>query len=146
MGCGGRSAHLTFFRNELVNQENGAVTPNRYSGDAARAALLSAVVVPGAGQIYNKQWLKGIVLAVLFLVSSLSVLVPITIAILGYYINIGNGNAEEAQRSLQLILNSWIHFVILTIVSTVIYVFSIVDAYRVRKIVCSQVSEKSIEN
>ncbi len=115
-----------------MNQETAAIDINPNKGDAVKAALLSAVVVPGAGQIFNKEWLKGLLLAVLFLVASLSVLVPITLALVAYYLHIGEGNAEAAIQSLQIVRNSWIYFVLLIVASGVVYIYSIVDAYKKR--------------
>jgi hypothetical protein len=99
-------------------------------GDAMKAAMLSALVIPGAGQLLNRQWGKGFGIMLLFLVTSLAVLGPITLAFLGYYLNIASGNLDNAAQSLQEISDQWIHLVVLLIVSIAVYVYSIVDAYR----------------
>lgn len=97
---------------------------------SAQAALLSALVIPGAGQIYNGQWGKGIFIAVLFLTSSLAVLVPISLAVVGYYLCITAGNVDNAGQALQPMLDQWIHLVVLACATVGVYVYSIVDAYR----------------
>lgn len=99
-------------------------------GDAVKAAMLSALVIPGAGQLLNRQWGKGFGIMLLFLVTSLAVLVPITLAMLGYYLNIASGNVDNAAQALQGLRGEWIHIVVLVIVSIAVYVYSIVDAYR----------------
>ncbi len=99
-------------------------------GDAMKAALLSALVLPGAGQLLNRQWVKAIVIILLFLSATSAVLVPITNAMLRYYLNIASGNLDNATQSLQLLNDEWIHLVVLFIASIVVYIYSIVDAYR----------------
>jgi len=107
-------------------------------GDAGRAALLSAFVVPGAGQIYNGQWLKGLVLAVVFLVSSLGVLIPLTLAVVNYYATINSAlgqsdlsNLEHIHtNALKPILDIAVYLVILFVASIILYFYSIIDAYR----------------
>jgi TM2 domain-containing membrane protein YozV len=110
-----------------MNQEQ-VKTSN--SGNAMKAALLSALVVPGAGQIFNRQWSKGIVIAILFLIASLAVLVAIGLMLVGYYISLSAGNVEGAANSIQKVTENWISLLFLTVMSVVLYIYSIVDAYR----------------
>ena len=105
-----------------------------------RAALLSALVIPGAGQLYNCQWVKGIALIVLFLVCSLAVLIPITLAVVGYYISLGAGNIDNAALALQPLIEEWIHLAVLVVASIGIYLYSIIDAYRQRLDILSRIS------
>ncbi|MBN2329739.1 MAG: hypothetical protein JXR73_21540 [Candidatus Omnitrophica bacterium] len=100
--------------------------------DAMRAALLSAFVVPGAGQLYNGQWLKGFGILALTLICFLALLIPITLAIVGYYLSISAGSVENAGQALQPLVDNWIHLVVLVAACLGIYVYSIVDAYRSR--------------
>ncbi|RJP18217.1 MAG: hypothetical protein C4527_29375 [Candidatus Omnitrophota bacterium] len=102
-------------------------------GAAARAALLSAFVVPGAGQIYNREWVKGIFLAFLFLAASLAVLVPITIAIILYYSNLNSGDPDQALQPLQALWEARVQLIVLSVSSVILYIYSIMDAYRKRK-------------
>ncbi len=97
-----------------------------------QAALLSALVIPGAGQLYNCQWGKGIGILLVFLVASLAVLIPITLAIVGYYISLGSGNIDNAAQALKPISEEWVHLLVLLVASLGIYIYSIVDAYRFR--------------
>jgi len=83
--------------------------------------------------MYNGQWGKGIFIAVLFLTSSLAVLVPITLAVVGYYLCITAGNLDNAGQALQPMIDQWIHLVVLAGAAVGVYVYSIIDAYRYKK-------------
>ncbi len=106
-------------------------------GDAGRAALLSAFVIPGAGQIYNGQYLKGLVFAVVFLVSSLAVLIPITMAVVNYYATISaameqsdlSGIEQAIPNAFQPIQKMLVSLAVLFAVSVILYFYSIIDAY-----------------
>lgn len=111
-----------------MNVEQKPSSPAR--GKAVHAALLSALVIPGAGQIYNRCWGKGFALLILFLVCSLAVLIPITLAVAGYYLCMTAGNVDNAAKMLQPLFDEWIHLAILAIASVGIYIYSIVEAYR----------------
>ncbi len=105
---------------------------NKVKSEAARAALLSAFVVPGAGQIYNREWGKGIFVAVLFLAASLAVLIPITIAVILYYSNINSGNLEQAVKPMQALWEAKVQLIVLAVCSILIYVYSVWEAYTKR--------------
>lgn len=106
---------------------------NNNRSEAAKAALLSAFVIPGAGQIYNGQWFKGIFLAIVFLIASVAFLIPVTVAVVGYYLAIGQGDTITAERALQSGLGMKYQLAVLFLVSLVLYLYSIVDSYRVGK-------------
>lgn len=103
-------------------------------GEAVKAALLSALVLPGAGQLYNRQWMKGCLVIFLFLAASLGVLIPLTLVVVNYYMHLGAGNVEAAEQSLSVLSSQWIQLAFLVLASGVIYVYSIVDAYRQNRI------------
>ncbi|MFB3788858.1 MAG: DUF5683 domain-containing protein [bacterium] len=107
---------------------------SRSRGEAWKAALLSALVLPGAGQLYNRQWLKGFLVLALFLAASLGVLIPLTLVMVNYYLNLGAGNVEAAEQSLLSMNSQWIQMAFLVLASFGIYVYSIVDAYRHNRI------------
>ncbi|MGC9326790.1 MAG: hypothetical protein ACP5I1_04075 [Candidatus Hinthialibacter sp.] len=100
--------------------------------DAMRAAMLSAFVIPGAGQVYNGQWLKGLGILALSLLCFLALLIPVTLAIVGYYLSLSAGGVENAGQALQPLVDRWIHLVVLAAACLGIYVYSIIDAYRGR--------------
>lgn len=104
--------------------------PSSGKGHASKAALLSALVVPGAGQLYNRQWLKGAITMVVFTVASLAVLIPVGYAVALYLIHIGQGNVEQATRAVQYVYDSWINLTFLTLVTIFVYIYSVIDAYR----------------
>ncbi|MBD3267466.1 hypothetical protein GF373_12430 [bacterium] len=106
---------------------------NEQKNEAVKAALLSALVMPGVGQIYNREWGKGLFLAFTFLLASLGVLIPITIALVNYYMATAQGNIEGAEASVQPVLDAWIHLIVLTGLSGILYVYSIIDSYQKRK-------------
>ncbi len=112
-----------------MNDENPQAKEKQKS-DAVKAALLSAFVIPGAGQFYNREWLKGIFVAILFLTASLSVLVPITIGIILYYSNLGGGDIEQASKAIRSIWEARIQLIVLAVCSIILYVYSVIDAYR----------------
>jgi len=97
--------------------------------DAARAALLSAFVIPGAGQMYNRQWGKGVFLAILFLVASLFVLIVLTYTVVRYYLAL-QSDPEQALKELRVLAETKWQLITLTLVSVVLYIYSIVDAYK----------------
>ncbi len=106
---------------------------SRTRGEAWKAALLSALVLPGAGQLYNRQWLKGFLVLALFLAASLGVLIPLTLVMVNYYLNLGAGDVEAAEQSLTALNSQWPQMAALVLASIGIYVYSIVDAYRQAK-------------
>lgn len=112
-----------------MNQEN-QVPSSIHKSDAVKAALLSAFVVPGAGQIYNRQWAKGIGLCILFLAASLGVLIPITLALVGYYLSLSAGSVEAAGNAVRPVFDHWMSLLALSAASVFLYVYSIIDAYR----------------
>ncbi len=112
-----------------MNQET--TKPNR--SDAMKAALLSAVILPGVGQLFNRQWVKGAVVSILFLLASLSVLIPLTLVAANYFVAIGSGSVQEMQEPLDTIKKMWGSLVVLVVCSLILYVYSIIDAYKQRK-------------
>jgi TM2 domain-containing membrane protein YozV len=116
--------------NESI-QQSAPVTENK--GEDYKAAMLSALVIPGAGQFYNRQWGKGLFVMIAFLLSSLGVIVPITIGIILYLQKTMQADVEGARSAIEPILHLWIHLIVLTIISVILYVYSIVDSYKYRK-------------
>lgn len=103
---------------------------NDTKNQATQAALLSAFVVPGAGQIYNRQYGKGLCLAVLFLAASLGCLIPVTIVVIRYYAAISSADIENLENIFEPLTGMLTSLIVLFIASIVIYVYSIIDAYR----------------
>ncbi|MBI1388357.1 MAG: hypothetical protein GC154_07910 [bacterium] len=103
--------------------------PPANRGEAIKAAMLSALVIPGAGQWYNRQWLKGTFVCLVFLIASLAVLLPLGYFIAMYYIQIGQNNLDQAEKSIQFLRNEFSNFCILAFSSIVLYIYSIWDAY-----------------
>ncbi|MDP8246255.1 MAG: hypothetical protein P9L94_19385 [Candidatus Hinthialibacter antarcticus] len=101
--------------------------------EAMKAALLSALVVPGAGQLYNRQWAKAVFVGIVFLIASLALLIPIGYFLAMYFLEIGQGNVEQAADSLQFLSDEFYTFCVLAVASVVLYVYSIYDAYVERK-------------
>ncbi len=114
-------------------------TPPR--SEAMKAALLSALAAPGAGQLYNRQWLKGVFVGTVFLIASLALLVPVGYFLAVYYLEIGQGNIEKAGQSLQFLRDEFYTFLVLAVASAALYVYSIYDAYTERKKLDSQPGE-----
>jgi len=103
-----------------------------FKGEAFKAAMLSALVLPGAGQMYNRQWIKGLFLGLLFIVASLAVLIPLTLAAAGYYLALGSDSLDSIEKSLKPIKDMMLSLIVLAVSSVVLYVYSIVDAYAQR--------------
>ncbi len=112
-------------------EEKHSQQPTKSS--ALKAALLSAFVLPGAGQIFNRQWGKGLFLGLMFLVASLSVLIPLTLIVAGYYIALGSGSVEALEAPIQNLKDMMWSLIVLAIVSLVLYIYSVVDAYKQRQ-------------
>ena len=115
---------------------NNASPPPR--SEAMKAALLSALVVPGAGQLYNRQWAKAAFVGIVFLIASLALLIPIGYFLAMYFLQIGQGNVEQAADSLQFLRDEFYTFCVLAVASIALYVYSIYDAYVERKKIDSQ--------
>ena len=117
-----------------MNQPN-AVTPPETNPqtEAWKAALLSALIIPGAGQLFNQQWIKGFFVLFIFLISSLGVLLPITIGLVRYTTASLQGSMDEANAVVATLMAYWISMLILTLVSIVLYVYSIIDSFQTRK-------------
>jgi cytochrome c biogenesis protein CcdA len=98
--------------------------------DAVKAALLSALVIPGAGQLFNREWVKAIFIMVVFLASSLGFLIPITLAVVGYYLAMAQADGDAASRALQPMWTMQTQLITLVLVTIIIYVYSVIDAYR----------------
>ena len=98
--------------------------------DALKAALLSALVIPGAGQLFNREWVKSIFIMVVFLASSLGFLIPITLAVVGYYLAMAQADGDAASRALQPMWTMQTQLITLVLVTIIIYVYSVIDAYR----------------
>lgn len=101
--------------------------------EAMKAALLSALVIPGAGQLYNREWVKAIFVIVVFLIASLGFLLPVGYFLAMYFLEIGQGNVEQAGQSLQFLWDEIYTLCVLLFSSAVLYVYSIWDAYSVCK-------------
>lgn len=106
--------------------------PSAKRSDAMKAALLSATVMPGAGQLYNRDWLKGALLIVVFLVASLALFVPLGYALALYYLELNQGNLAQSAKSLEFVRENTINFILLGIACLLMYVYSIIDAYRAK--------------
>ncbi|MBZ0254604.1 hypothetical protein K8I31_00985 [bacterium] len=101
--------------------------------EAMKAALLSALVVPGAGQLYNRQWVKAAFVIIVFLIASLALLIPIGYFIAMYFLQIGQGNVDQAEQSLQFLNDEFNTFCVLGVSCIILYVYSVYDAYAERK-------------
>ena len=108
-------------------------------GEAWKAALLSALVIPGAGQIYNRQWWKGLFIALLFLAASLAVLIPVTLAFVQYGIHLLDMGMTDPLSPggiptdyLKILSDRESTFITLILVCAVLYVYATVDAYHER--------------
>lgn len=112
--------------------ETNRTSPSK-KGDAVKAALLSALVVPGAGQMYNKQWGKGLFILFTFLLASLGALLPITLIMINYSMNLSQGNLDAATASLNPMKDVQSRLIVLISISMILYIYSIVDSYWVRK-------------
>ncbi|PRX74296.1 carbohydrate ABC transporter membrane protein 1 (CUT1 family) [Cohnella sp. SGD-V74] len=96
-----------------------------YSGhNPAWAALLS--VVPGLGQLYNRRWIKGVLLLVFGLSLIYTLSVPLFNGIVGL---IGLGDDPELDDSRTLLVQG-ILSVILTVILLGLYALNLNDAYR----------------
>lgn len=106
--------------------------------EASKSALLSAVVIPGAGQMYNREWIKGLFISVIFTVSSLCLLIPITYAVIVYSLGWSDPASPSFQPVFQdadpftLIKERQLSFITLLVVSIILYVYAILDAYQAR--------------
>lgn len=107
--------------------------------EAAKSALLSALVIPGAGQIYNGEWIKGLMIAIVFTVSSLSLLIPLSYAAIVYALGWSDPDSSYFQSAylnadpFTLIKERQLSFITLVVVSIVLYVYAIFDAYQSRR-------------
>ncbi|MEW6236658.1 MAG: hypothetical protein AB1656_14840 [Candidatus Omnitrophota bacterium] len=128
-------------RNDKTLDKNSS-----FKGEAAKAALLSALVLPGAGQMYNRQWIKGLFLGLLFLAASLAVLIPLTLAAAGYYLALNSESLDSIEKSLQPIKDMMLSLIVLAVSSIVLYVYSIVDAYAQRMRMEKEASQNDPEN
>jgi TM2 domain-containing membrane protein YozV len=109
------------------------ISPALGKSEAAKAALLSALLIPGAGQLYNREWTKGGFILFTFLLASLGALIPITLVAINYYMTVAQGNLDAAAASLLPMREAWSRLVILILISILLYIYSILDAYKVRK-------------
>lgn len=101
-------------------------------GRMAKAALLSALLIPGAGQIFNREWAKGVFVALVFLAASLALLIPLGYGVALYYLELHQGNLEQADKAWVFIRENTLNFIFLGVCSMALYIYSIWDAYRRR--------------
>ncbi len=97
---------------------------------AWKAAQYSAFLIPGAGQIYNRQWLKGVFLAIVFLIASMAVLVPITLAYINHFMAFNGELPNQSIFTFETLWKMKYPLITLSILCGIIYVYSIVDALK----------------
>lgn len=115
-----------------------AVSQEDKKKEATKSALLSAVVIPGAGQMYNGELVKGLLIALIFTVASLSLLIPISYAAIVYILGWSDPASPAFQESYQnidpftMIKDQQLSFITLLVVSIILYIYAIMDAYQAR--------------
>ncbi|MDP8256213.1 MAG: hypothetical protein P9M14_10730 [Candidatus Alcyoniella australis] len=97
---------------------------------AGKAAALSAFLLPGAGQLYNGQRVKGSVVMGVTLIVVVALCLAIARFFLTYLSDIVAVAANQAPDSLIPDVGSLWFWVIILLV---IYIYAIVDAYLVGK-------------
>jgi hypothetical protein len=131
------SADPPIDRITTVNQTPDSQTPDRQARDAkgraAKAAMLSALVIPGAGQIFNREWAKGVFLGLVFLAASLALLIPLGYGAALYALEMHQGNLEQADKAWVFIRENTLNFIFLGVCSVALYIYSIWDAYKRRQ-------------
>ena len=116
----------------------GSLPSFRYSGSNVlknprrRLAPGKGSAVEQFNQLVSVAFALAVVLA-LFLAASLGVLIPLTLVMVNYYLNLGAGDVEAAEQSLTALNSQWPQMAALVLASIGIYVYSIVDAYRQAK-------------
>lgn len=119
---------------DLKEERPVRVTKTAPKNEAVKAALLSALVIPGAGQCYNRQWGKGLFIAVVFTVATLAALIPLAYAAVQYLAQFAGGAAGgQPQPYLAMLAGKLPALATLVGASLLLYVYSIVDAYRGRR-------------
>ena len=95
------------------------------------ALVLSAFVFAGAGQIYNKQYKKGIILLLSYAILLFLILKPVVLGYINYFKTcIDIESIDISKINTQFIQNPNI---ILTILITVVWLFATIDAYNSAK-------------
>lgn len=104
-------------------------TTKKHSG---KAALLSGFVCPGVGQLYNRQWLKGIIVITLFMTAFIIGLYYVAMGLVDLYSGAtammepgGNIAESDMEKSTELFKKA----IIPGIVAFITYMYSIIDAY-----------------
>jgi TM2 domain-containing membrane protein YozV len=96
------------------------------------ALVLSAFVFAGAGQIYNKQYKKGMFLVLIYGILLFLILKPVVLGYINYIKTCINLESIDISKiNIQFIQKPDI---ILTIVMTVVWLFAVIDAYKSAKI------------
>ena len=106
---------------------------------AVKAALLSGLVFPGAGQIYLKQFWRGLIMIILVMLGLIIIVGMATLSALESLkaIQMGGGtidmNTISNLAATSSTLND-IYYKIIFLLIACCWLFSIVDAFRIGKI------------
>ena len=91
------------------------------------ALVLSAFVFAGAGQIYNKQYKKGIILIIIFGILLVLILVPIVMSYIDYFNTYSNIESIDISNIDARLINK--PNIILVMLNFTAWLFSVIDAY-----------------
>ena len=94
--------------------------------------LLSALVVPGAGQLNNRQYVKGIIMIVVVLVSLSAFIIKICRDVLSIISSTGQDKMSAdniSQLAIQVQQKNAGIIVMLMLLFLVIWIYGIIDAY-----------------
>lgn len=97
-----------------------------------RALVLSALVFPGAGQVYNGDRLKGYLLMALALIISLFLVLKVVMGFTSYYTALFSETPQQVAPGAALAEEIPTILLFLGIL-VVIWVYSMIDAYWVGK-------------
>jgi TM2 domain-containing membrane protein YozV len=113
---------------------------------AIKAALLSAFVFPGSGQLYLKRYWRGLIIMMLVVLGLAIIIVRATVVALdslkamqleGRSIDIGSISHLAETSSANAVIGNTAILVFLV----ACWIFSIIDAYRIGKISLSQAGD-----
>ena len=91
------------------------------------ALVLSAFVFAGAGQIYNKQYKKGIILIIIFGILLVLILVPIVLSYIDYFNTYSNIESIDISNIDARLIHK--PNIILVMLNFIAWLFSVIDAY-----------------
>ena len=103
---------------------------------AIKAALLSAFIFPGSGQLYLKRYWRGLLIMMLIVVGLSVIIMRATIAVLDTLKVIqGNGQPIDMEKISRLVETSSANIFadnsIILVFLAACWIFSVVDAYRI---------------